>query len=121
MKGNFLARMCALAVIALSSVYFCPETQPVQASTSVGNVVWGTRFDWLSTRYATYSDIANLNCGQIRVLKNSVYARHGYIFKDSNLRSYFNGFSWYHGWRKKVTDLNKYETKNVSFLKKYEC
>ena len=66
---------------------------------SRSNAVWGTQYDWLGTRYATWNDIRYKDPGQIRVLKNSIYARHGYIFKDSNLRAYFNSQSWYYGWR----------------------
>ena len=87
------------------------------------NVAWGTQYDWLSTRYATYDDIRNYDSGQIRVLKNSIYARHGRKFKDANLRNYFNSLWWYRGWRNEVPsrELNKYEKANIQFLKRYEC
>ncbi len=87
-----------------------------------GNVVWGTQYDWLSTRYATWDDIAYKDPGQIRVLKNSIYARHGRIFKDSNLRAYFNSQWWYNGYRSEVSpgEFNAYEKANIAFLKKYE-
>lgn len=86
------------------------------------NVVWGTEFDYLSTRYISYDDIKDYDRGQIRVLKNSIYARHGRIFKDAELRDYFNSQSWYRGTRKEIPagEFNKYENANIAFLLKYE-
>lgn len=85
-------------------------------------VVWGTQYDWLSTRYITYDDIRNYDSGQLRVLRNSIYARHGRYFKDTRLSDYFYSQSWYNPYRKEVpeSDLNEYEKANIRFLKKYE-
>ncbi len=86
------------------------------------NVVWGTEYDYLSTRYINYDDISGYDRGQIRVLKNSIYARHGRIFKDAALREYFEQQSWYRGTRKEIPagEFNKYENANIAFLLKYE-
>jgi len=86
------------------------------------NVVWGTDYDYLSTRYIDYDDISGYDRGQIRVLKNSIYARHGRIFKDAELREYFEQQSWYHGYRNEIPagEFNKYENANIAFLLKYE-
>ena len=91
-------------------------------SSSNGNVVWGTQYDWLSTQYVTYSDIQYLDRGQVRVLKNSIYARHGYKFKDKNLRAYFNSQYWYNGYRSTIPtrEFNKVEQYNIQFLARYE-
>lgn len=86
------------------------------------NVVWGTEYDYLSTRYISYDDISGYDRGQIRVLKNSIYARHGRIFKDAALREYFEQQSWYRGTRNEIPagEFNKYENANIAFLLKYE-
>ncbi len=86
------------------------------------NVVWGTEYDYLSTRYINYDDISGYDRGQIRVLKNSIYARHGRIFKDAALREYFEQQSWYRGTRNEIPagEFNKYENANIAFLLKYE-
>lgn len=91
-------------------------------ATQTANVAWGTQYDWLSTRYVTYDDIQYMDRGQVRVLKNSIYARHGRRFKDANLRSYFNSQSWYYPTRNEVPakEFNKYENYNINFLLKYE-
>lgn len=86
------------------------------------NVVWGTEYDYLSTRYITFEEIQNYDRGQIRVLKNSIYARHGRIFKDKALREYFESQDWYKGTRYEIPakEFNKYENANIALLLKYE-
>ena len=56
------------------------------------------------------------------MLKNSIYARHGRIFKDAALREYFSEQSWYRGTRKEIpeSEFNKFEKANIAFLLKYE-
>lgn len=100
-----------------------PKTYPKKVVKQArSNVVWGTQYDFLSTRYIGYEDIMNYDKGQLRVLRNSIYARHGRIFKDKNLRTYFNSLSWYKGIHKEIParELNKYEKANIEFLKKHE-
>ena len=77
---------------------------------------------WLAQRYATNEDIAGLSSDEIRIMRNSIFARHGRYFKDPVLQEYFNSQSWYHPYRKEVPtqELNDYERKNIDFLKKHE-
>lgn len=93
-----------------------------QAKPAAKGVAQETQYDWLSTRYATYDDIKNMDKGQIRVLKNAIFARHGRRFKDPNLRAYFNSQSWYNPTRDEVPpkEFNKFENYNIKFLLKYE-
>ena len=68
------------------------------------------------------SDIAGKTSAELRIMRNSIYARHGRYFKDQTLRDYFNAQSWYKPYRDEVPneDLNGYEKKNVEFLKSHE-
>ena len=77
---------------------------------------------WLAQRYATTEDIIGLSSAELRILRNSIFARHGRYFKDPELQEYFNSQSWYSPYRKEVPiqELNDYERKNVEFLKKHE-
>lgn len=119
----FLGAM-ATQVIAQPSIprRYSTTKSKKKTRTSSSTTVWGTQYDWLGQRYATWNDIKYLDAGQIRVLKNSIYARHGYIFKDSNLRAYFNSQWWYRGWRSTVPSsaFNRYENANIKFLKQYD-
>ena len=112
--GNALGYMHASKVI--------PESAPVARSNTRGGVVYGTPYDWLSSRYVTHKDLVSLDQGQLRVLRNSIYARHGRKFKDASLRQYFNSQPWYNGYRNEISagELNKYESYNINFIQKYE-
>jgi len=85
-------------------------------------VVTGTIYDWLSQRKATAADLAGYDRGQLRVLRNSIYARHGRRFKDAGLRAYFNSQSWYNGYRDEIPagELSKIEQYNIQFIQRYE-
>ena len=52
-------------------------------------------FEDSSERLLEWSDIYILSNEDIRIAKNEIYARHGYIFKDENLKNYFMGQLWY--------------------------
>lgn len=44
--------------------------------------------------YLSY-EVEKLSKPEIRLLRNLIYAKHGYQFKDKNLLKIFNNFSWY--------------------------
>lgn len=114
----------AWADTASAQVPSIPRRNQTTTTTTTTNqdVAWGTPYDWLSKRYVTKKDIANYDKGQIRVLKNSIYARHGRKFKDKELRAYFSSQSWYKPRYNEVpaSHFNKFENANIAFLKKYE-
>jgi len=96
-----------------------PKNKPAVATRGP---VYGTQYDWLSMRYATYDDVYGMDKGQLRVLRNSIYARHGRIFQDKNLRNYFKSQRWYVPRYKEIPNsrLNKYEKANISFILRLE-
>ncbi len=71
-------------------------------------------------RNLSTSEVDELSKNDKRLLRNYIYARHGYIFKDSQLSNYFGQFSWYSG-RYTSSDqveqmFNSYERANVQKL-----
>lgn len=76
----------------------------------------------LTTRRLTEEDIAGMTREELRIARNEVYARHGYIFKSQELREYFGSKSWYQPMYSEVTSLslNEFEQYNVDFIKRYE-
>lgn len=78
-------------------------------------------YDWLSSRKATYSDVANLSRSELRIMRNYIYARHGYKFKSYDLANYFAQYPWYQPLYSNVEyDLNSVEKSNVKFIRSYE-
>lgn len=49
----------------------------------------------LATELVTDETLGTLFAEDLRVLRNEVYARHGRIFKDAKLQTYFESQSWY--------------------------
>lgn len=112
-NGGFMGYMHASKVVA-NAVQAAPAPS--------GRVATGTRYDWLAARYVTASDLAGMSSGELRILRNAIYARHYRRFKDANLRAYFNNEVWYDGIRDEIParELNKYEKYNIEFIKRYE-
>jgi len=65
-------------------------------------------------------DIANLTKQQLRLARNEIYARHGYVFKSQDLQEFFSSKSWYHQDPSYDGSLNEIEKGNVAFLKARE-
>ena len=72
------------------------EPLPVSSPTpSVPQVANSDDFSWLSHRYVLEVDLVGKTPWQLDVMRNSIFARHGRLFKSSELQSYFNQQPWY--------------------------
>ena len=69
----------------------------------------------------TESDLYSLTAKELTYLRNSVYAKHGYVFHSQELNDYFKLFSWYVP-NPNVTEsvLNGMEKTNVNFIKNFQ-
>jgi len=74
-----------------------------------------------SERNLTLNDIAGKTKWQLKIMRNEIYARHGYIFQSSDLKNYFNKQPWYYPGYNDVTNmLSDIEKSNVNMIKSYE-
>ena len=77
-----------------------------------------------STRLLERKDLENLSAEQCRLARNELYARHGRMFDDAALQSYFESCSWYQGSIPSAnfsdTVLSEIEVKNRDFIVAYE-
>ena len=74
-----------------------------------------------SERLLTASDLVGMDSWDLIVIRNEIYARHGYKFKLQKLRDYFNRQSWYNPRFDNVeSKLSVIEQKNVMFIKSFE-
>lgn len=74
-----------------------------------------------SNTLLTKDDVENLKQGDLFIIRNTIYARHGYSFKNRPLRIFFDAQEWYipvHNNIKK--DLTSIEKENIKLLMKYE-
>lgn len=78
------------------------------------------QFDYLSTTRLTEADIQGYDSAELRLLRNAIFASHGYIFQSDDLINYFSNFSDYSPVTRNVTDFNAVESVNVAFIKAHE-
>ena len=101
-----------------------PESSvaPVKKSHSSYSTPSGLpNYDWLSSRYVTHEDLAYKSGSQLRIMRNYIYARHGYSFKSADLQRYFAQYPWYTPRYSDVSHmLSSTEMHNVSTIKAYE-
>ena len=76
-------------------------------------------------RYLTEEEVLSMDAATLKIARNEIFARYGYIFKSEDLKAHFKGTSWY---REKVKaekfdadkTFNKFEKKNIELLKRAE-
>ncbi len=74
-----------------------------------------------SNTLLTAADVSNLYKGDLEIIRNAIYARHGYSFKNRKMRYLFDQLDWYIPVSTDITaDLTDIEKKNIDLLKRYE-
>jgi hypothetical protein len=97
-----------------------PNDEGIQRRENTYNSLPG-KYPEGSTRLLTSNDIAGKSAWELKIMRNEIYARHGYIFKDPELSSYFESQSWYRPIYQDVTYMiSSIEKENAAFIKRYE-
>jgi hypothetical protein len=74
-----------------------------------------------STTELTTAIVENMYKRDLEVIRNTIYARHGYSFQNRQMRYLFDRVSWYIPVSTDVTgQLTALEKKNIELLKRYE-
>lgn len=75
----------------------------------------------LSENYLNDEQLNKLDKTELSILRNEIFAKHGYIFQREDLRIYFSQFSWYRPQYNSVSHmLNEIELYNIEKIKQYE-
>lgn len=76
-----------------------------------------------SNEYLREEDLVKYTKGELGIIRNEIYAKHGYIFKNGIYKDYFGEKSWYNP-SNEIIDIenyfNDYEKANIKLLKKLE-
>lgn len=77
------------------------------------------------SRYLSEEEVRDIETDKLRIARNEIFARHGYIFNDEELNQYFNGTSWYNGTVPAEqfnmdAVLNDFEKKNIELIEEIE-
>jgi len=94
-----------------------PSTTP---STTVNSTIPGV-YSQASVQLLTAGELEGLDKRSLRIMRNEIFARHGYIFKTAEMRNYFAGQSWYQPSLGDVNNqLTDIEKSNIEIIKQYE-
>jgi hypothetical protein len=110
-------------VVALSvGQFYFPEQlspAPVDAGPSIEGVPG--EYPWFSVKLIPDADLRGTSFERLRIIRNEIFARHGYQFKSRMLREHFETFYWYKGEHANVDALlSPIEKKNVEVLREAE-
>ncbi len=77
------------------------------------------------SRYLSEDELLDLDSDVLKLARNEIFARHGYIFKDKKLQEYFKSTSWYKGTVKgkdfdMEKEFNDFEKANVALIGSFE-
>lgn len=111
-----LATIIIVAALGVGSYYFLAD------KTTTTEIAYNSADEYYhitGSRKLTYDDIKGLSNRELRIMRNEIYARHGYIFQDAMLRDHFMQKPWYTPQTKNVA-LSNIEQYNVLFIKSYE-
>lgn len=82
------------------------------ATTPDDVILWG-----ISSRYIDESELYNYSAGQLRLIRNEIFALHGRIFRSQDLRDYFSQKSWY----VPTYDPDDFDANMFGYLNDYEA
>ncbi|MEW6426934.1 MAG: TolC family protein [Thermodesulfobacteriota bacterium] len=79
------------------------------------------RYPEASLRPLGEEDLAGMTGSELRILRNEIFARHGYIFSNPEVAEYFNGQPWYSPRSRDVyAQLRPVERDNLAFVKAHD-
>lgn len=72
------------------------------------------------TDYLEKSDINDLSSAELRIARNEIFARYGYVFESEDLQDYFASLSWYYPDVNYDGYLTEVEKHNIEMIKSME-
>jgi hypothetical protein len=74
-----------------------------------------------STKKLKEADVKNLKKIDLEILRNTIFARHGFSFKTKTVRQFFDSVEWYIPVATNVdNELSATEKENIALLKRFE-
>jgi hypothetical protein len=81
----------------------------------------GCKYPETSNRQLKAEDLAGKTLWELKIMRNEIFARHGYKFKTEEMSKYFNKQKWYKPEYDDVTSkLTEIENANIKMIKQYE-
>ena len=80
---------------------------------------YGGSYPQGSSRALTDGELSGQGCWDLKIMRNEIYARRGYIFQTRDMIDYFSGQRWYRPVSRNVA-LSALEKRNVARIQSYE-
>ncbi|MCB9261622.1 MAG: YARHG domain-containing protein [Flavobacteriales bacterium] len=119
MKGQFIpmAKGRPIKKVTMQSSEF--KYDPKAVEWSMDRDFFGKN---ISLERLVETDVENFSKHTLRVLRNLIYARHGYSFKMLDIRTFFESYSWYTPVSINIQNvLTEIEKDNIALIKRYEA
>jgi uncharacterized membrane protein YvbJ len=115
----------AIIVIVLGAAsYFLFFNKKVKEKETVPGIISESvkgLYPQASERLLTANELANMSQASLRIMRNEIYARHGFVFKKEDMRQYFSQQTWYKPLFNNVDNmLSDVEKKNIVLIRRYE-
>jgi YARHG domain-containing protein len=79
------------------------------------------KFQFASTQLLIDNVLYKYKPNQLKIMRNEIFARHGYIFKTNEMNEYFKSQDWYEPTGGNIGEkLSEIEKLNVKLIKRYE-
>lgn len=103
-----------LSIVMLGVFFSCEKKQDtgVDSSPSVGVA---------KDESSVTNDLEGKTIEELRILRNEIFARKGYIFKDAFLNDHFSKQDWYTPNKDAQIDLTESEKERIATIKKAEA
>lgn len=106
-----------------TEVLFASLTR-LETLTPKGTRLYEGRYPFASTEILTKDILPYYTKAELRIMRNEIFARHGYKFKSEGMRNYFANEIWYEGTSNdvlhKLTPLEKLNIEIIQFLEKQQ-
>ncbi len=97
-----------------------PIEPPIPSPATTQTQVPG-QYPEASTRYLNDSDLEKKSTKELKIMRNEIFARHGYLFEPGDMKDYFTKQSWYQPKSADVGSLlSPIEQANIQRIKEYE-
>ncbi len=79
------------------------------------------KYQFASTQLLVDNVLSKYTVNQLKIMRNEIFARHGYVFKTTEMNEYFSKQDWYKPVGGNIGEkMNEIEKLNVQLIKRYE-
>ena len=95
--GKWIQRLAG-TIFAIALLYFfIIDSNDTEGSNEHVNLLSSDYYiiEQSATKHLSDEDVAHLSTEELRLARNEIYARHGFMFNPKDLKTYFTNQSWY--------------------------